>query len=169
MRLPYLLRHFHRERERFGHDAALQKMFEREIKLLIAQLRSRRELHRYSRAQAADLLKKVVSAPPVMSALAKFYRIRKRPRGLDLAMDYLIQKERLGKAASAYADVRLRWGVHEKDVKDAVTYWRKAAQLEVDALIHSLVSVTGMDRRNVLETHLAEPELRPRSEAGRKQ
>lgn len=93
-----------------------------EARRLGEEIASGRALSREIRALAAAYLFRLSERPKAFNLL-----VDKHPRrspGMEIAMDYLLQKEILGGSEAALADVGKAWSVAPKTVKNSVTAWR---------------------------------------------
>lgn len=138
LRTDYLLRRYLRECIAIGESAANRKALERDLRLCVLQLRSKRDLSPAFRDLVADLLARMASSKSALTALDKTYRRKRMARGLVIAMDYLIERRRGSKEAVALRTVSIAWGgIREKSIQDHVTHWRKKADEMIDQILWS--------------------------------
>lgn len=114
------------------------------ISRLVKKLDSGAALNDDDRRSIAGYLRSFASNEKAMADYVSQGPGRKRGSfGPEIALDYLIQKERLGKAAAAKASASKFWGISEDRVRDAYTDNKHYAERKLDEQLQRFVGLKG--------------------------
>ncbi len=118
------------------------------LKALVTRLRSDAELSVSDRRDAASYLNRLALNESALAALNTGPGGRPRsPDAPDIALDYLVRKELLGKAEAAWHDTADAWCVSVGTVKDAYGDWKEAAKFRLAELADSRVGRLRLSRK----------------------
>lgn len=121
---------------------------------LLAVLRSEKQLTLDERRTLESFLYRLRHNEKAMRAISSAGRGRSRGSNApEIALDYLIHKELLGKASAALNDVANAWNVSELTVKDAYTDWKSSARYRLE---ETLATHVGKDVRMYREGKLVD-------------
>ena len=109
------------------------------------------DVHESVRREVAETLRQLSRTPAAMDALRPKYE--KRSLSPDLALDYVVRKELLGKATAAQVEASKVWGVSVGTVKDAFTDHGASATYRLKELVDSRVGKLERGTRNPDGSH----------------